>query len=52
MGCYEALENVVKTYGRVAIGIAAAIIGIEVILILLAAWICRSIDVTTKSQSI
>jgi len=50
--CYMALETVLKQYGRIGIGIAAAIIGIEVILILLAAWICRSIATTTKSQSI
>jgi len=43
MDCYTALENVIKGFGRIAIGIALAIIGVEVILILLTIWLCRSI---------
>lgn len=45
MNCYTAVELMVKGYGRIAIGIAAAIIGIEIILILLTVWVCRSIGI-------
>jgi tetraspanin-18 len=50
--CYTAVELLIKQYTRISIGIAAAIIGIEIILIILSMWICRSIVTSTKSQTI
>lgn len=41
--CYSAVESLVKQYARIAIGIAAGIVGVEVILILLSLWICCTI---------
>lgn len=49
--CYTAVEDLVKKYSRIAIGIAAAIIVIELILIGLALYLCRRVGYT-KSQSI
>jgi len=49
--CYTAVETLIKKTGHIGIGIAAAIIGVEIILILLSAWICRSIG-NSKSQTI
>lgn len=40
--CYDQLETLLKQYGRIGIGIAAGIIGLEVVLIILAIIICRS----------
>lgn len=49
--CYTAVEALLKGYGRIAIGIAAAIVGIEIILILLAVWVCRAIG-TDRSKGV
>lgn len=49
--CYDAVEELLVKSARIAIGIAAAIIGIEVILIVLAAWICWSVG-RDKSMSL
>jgi hypothetical protein len=40
--CYTAVEDLLKKYSKVAIGIAAAIIVIEIILIGLAVYLCRN----------
>jgi tetraspanin-18 len=50
--CFTAIDSLLRQYSKVAIGIAAAIIGIEVILILLALFLCRSLSTTQKSQTI
>jgi tetraspanin-18 len=50
--CYSALQDLMRKYSTIAIGIAAAIIAIEVILILLALYLCRSVATTQKSQTI
>lgn len=50
--CYSALQDLMRKYSKIAIGIAAAIIAIEVILILLAMYLCRSVSTTQKSQTI
>lgn len=47
--CFDAVDDLLVKSARIAIGIAAAIIGIEVILILLAVWVGRSRD---KSASL
>jgi len=49
--CYVSVENVVKGFGRIAIGIAAAIVAVELILIMLALWVCRSIG-TDRSKGV
>lgn len=49
--CFDAVENLLVKSARIAIGIAAAIIGVEIILILLTAWIRRSLD-RDKSMSL
>lgn len=50
--CYSALQDLMRKYSKIAIGIAAAIIVIEVLLILLAMYLCRSVATTQKSQTI
>lgn len=49
--CYTAVESLINGFGKIAIGIAAAIIGVEVILILLTVWVCRSIG-TDRSKGV
>jgi hypothetical protein len=50
--CFTAVEELLKQYSRIAIGIAAAIIGVEIILILLSLYLCRTVATSTKSQAI
>lgn len=40
MDCYVAVENMIKQASRIAIGIAAAIVGLEIIIIILGFYLC------------
>lgn len=47
-GCYSAITNVVKTNSTLVLGIAAGILAIQLLLIIFACCVCKSVDADSK----